>query len=451
MVGGDTMKKDNKKGQILVEAVMVLPIILVILFSTLDFAKIFVRQIEINFLAYNTARIMMVHSPDASIVDKHMDEFRSLYKYIDRNNLTKKIETDNETGTHYLVLDYKMHKTVKIVPWNGDLIRRAVAPFQMGDPNPRHIPYKWKGTTTSHGEPAIKGFDYDFRNGMAKREGVVSSTSGSGLSSFLMKQWYPEKVNVGGVSFLQAAKWNLWGLIWWWGYLDSDTRKAIDAYMMFGLTPVGWGEDEWLSRKYTGFMHGKDRITYWGMATSPPPPIAWSGGPSCSTGWGGQYYAHSWTKQPTDAWSRDDGAFYWAQSHEVCTEPIEGPWGCIWCAKSEFTPVNHFMITHAGGGIWSNRRSYWNFYNAVWALANIPESYATATYRATYWNIEDDWMHMGWEDNTPDYRPDQVTGFTMSPIGFGSQSGMAHYAELIPPRDPADEQNTLWSSGNERR
>ncbi len=447
------MKDKDKRGQILVEAVMVLPIILVLLFASLDFAKIFVRQIEINFLAYNTARIMMVHSPDVGIVDKHMNEFSDLYKYINKNHLTKKIEDDNQTGLHYLVLDYKMHKTIKIVPWQGDLVRRAVAPFQMGDPNPRFIPYKWKGTTTANGEPAIKGFDQDFRKGMAKREGVVTSTSGTGLSSFLMKQWYPEKVNVGGVSFLEAAKWNFWGMLWWYGYLDKYTRKAIDAYMMMGYTPVGMGNDEWLSRKYTGFMHGKDRITYWGTATSPKPPIAWDEfGPSCENGWGGEYYAHSWTRQPADAWTRDDGAFYWAESHEICTDPVYDPWGdCLWCAHSEFTPVTHFMISHAGGNIWGNHRSYWNFYNAVWALANIPESYATATYRATYWNIEDDWFHGGWMDEAPSYRPDQVSGMAMSPIGFGSQSGMKEYANQIPKPDPKDEQNTIWHNANEGR
>ena len=446
-------EKDKKKGQMLVEAVISLPIILVILFSTLDFARYFVRQIEMNFLAYNTARIMMVHSPDTSIVSQHLDEYHTLYRNVTKNSVRKEIQQDDTSGVYFLAIEHDVSKSVALVPWDSFLVSRAVAPFQMGDSNPRDIPYEWKGQTTHDGEPAIKGFDNDFRNGMAKVEGVVKSTSGTGLSSFLMKQWYPEKVNVGGVSFLEAAKLNLLGIFWWYAYLDRDTRRAIDAYMMFGYTPVGRGEDEWLSRKYTGFMHGKDRIGYWGVGTSPPPPIDWDRfGPSCSTGWGGQYYANSWTPDMGGALSKDDGAFYWAQSHEICTHPVYG-WHhhCIWCAKSEFTPVRHYVYAHAGGGMWSNKRNYWNFYNAVWALALLPESYATATYYSDYWNIKDDWYHFSWEDRVPDYRPDQVRGMSMNAFGMGSQSGMAHYAELIPQSDPKDEQHNWMGEGSDEQ
>lgn len=445
-------KDKSKKGQMLVEAVIVLPIILVILFSSLDFARFFIRQIELNFLAYNAARIMMVHNPDVSIVDQHLDAHSGLYRNLKKDWVQKSIEHSDTGDVYYLIIEHEMSKSVSLVPWNDLLVRRGVAPFQMGDPNPRHIPYEWNGAQSINGEPAILGLDHTFRNGMAKIEGVVTSTSGSGLASFLMKQWYPEKVNVAGVSFLQAVKWNLWGMLWWFGYLDSDTRRAIDAYMFFGLTPVGSGNDEWLSRKYTGFMHGRDRMGYWGIGTSPPPPIAWSGGPSCATGFSGQYIANSWTPDMSGAWSGDDGAFYWAQSREICTEPITTPWGCIWCRASEFTPVQHYVYAHAGGGLWSNKRNYWNFYNAVWALALLPESYATATYYSDYWNIEDDWSHYSWENRVPSYRPDRVSGMSMNTWGMGSQGGMANYAKLIPQNDPRDEQHNWMNEGsNENR
>jgi len=222
----------DKKGQMLVEAVIVLPIILLILFSSLDFARAFIRQIELNFLAYNTARIMMVHQPDVSIVNQHIEANGSLYRNLKRHKdkIESTIEQEDTSGVYVLSIEYSVQRSVSLVPWDKLLVRRGVAPFIMGDPNPRDIPYKWKGTTTANGEPAIQGFDKDFKEGMAKREGVISH--GSGLNGYLMKQWYPEKVNVGGVSFLEAAKLNWWGMFWWWFYLDDSTKSAIDAYMM---------------------------------------------------------------------------------------------------------------------------------------------------------------------------------------------------------------------------
>ncbi len=442
----------DKSGQMLVEAVIILPIVLMILFSSLDFGRAFIRQIELNFLAYNAARIMMVHQPDTAIVRQHIEAYSSLYRNLNRNEdkIKSTIIHDDSSDAYVLSIEYSVQRSVSLVPWDTLLVRRGVAPFIMGDPNPRDIPYKWNRHTNINGEPAIEGYDHVFRKGLARREGVVTSLSGNSLSSFLMKQWYPEKVNVGGVSFLEAAKLNWWGLIWWYGYLDPDTRDAIDAYMMFGLTPVGYGNDEWLTRKYTGFMHGKDRFTYWGMATSPPPPIYWDEGPDCATGNGGFYYANSWTARPFDVWSRDDGAMYWAESHEVCTEPIEGPWGCIWCAHSEFTPVTHYVMAHAGGGMWnSNTRNNWNFYNAIWTLALLPESYATATYYSNYWNIKDDMLHTEWQNSEPSYKPNEVSGFSAAFAGFGSNNNMDKYAGFIPQGNPADEQRTLWMSGSD--
>ncbi len=457
----------RRKGQFLVEAAIALPIVLVLLFSILDFVRVFERQIELNFLAYNAARIMMVHSADPNIVTQHLQEYGGsvpgspkLYNNLKNGAVQVHIDQDDTSGIFYLTISHGMKRSVLFVP-SFDITRLGVAAFPMGASQNQDIPYKWEGKTTSNGEPAIKGFDQEYRKTLPRRETDINKT-GTGVATFLAKQWYPKKVNVGGVSYLEAAKFaSIWTMIWWMAMVvDKPTRKALDAYMMMGAGPwsVGngsdWTGDEeapWLGRKYTGFLHGKDKIEYWGMGESPPPDNEWDEGPSCSCGMCGFYYANSWTPG-LQAISGKDGDFYWAQSQEVCTDPIETPWGCIWCAHSEFEPVEHFTYSHAGGQMWGGKGDYWNFYNAVWAYALLPESYATATYHSAYFNIKPDMWHFPW-GGKPGYAPDEVSGMSAALFGAGSKSGMKMYLNMLENQDPKDEQKAffgIWGSSENR-
>ena len=182
--------------------------------------------------------------------------------------------------------------------------------------------------------------------------------------------------------------------------MDKPSQLTTDAMiyrMLHSANPY--------TRRYTGFLVGYGKVSFSGGGISPPPEECWDNHANC--GPDGFYNASAW-----NGWFWNDNyASHYAFATDPCVDPVIvcDPWGChcVWCNDHEWTPVFHSIHVHAGGAMWEHNGKYWNYYNAIWALAALPEVYATSVYNANYQNIEGDCWHNCWMGR-PDYAPDMV-------------------------------------------
>ncbi len=441
------LKKPKKRGQILVEFIYVFPIMLVVLLAALDFTRIFTRELELNFAAYMGARVAAVHSgEDTTIVRKHIRKYSNLYSKLDDNNTKIELATNNNTNTKFIILRRDIMPITRFLWWDT-ITQVAVAPFMEESVPSSYITYKtnyhYRGSEAYNGKPIIKSLAYKYKDNFARHEATFS---GSGmLNNLLPSKWYPQTVITSSARWLAALKGEAWPpypMLEWWGdagiggiIMNKPSKLVIDA-MIFRRP----SRDNPLTRRYTGFLVGYGKVSFSGGGISPRPSQCWE---THTCGPAGYYNAYAANPVFWGFFS-DYGASHHAFAYNPCRRKIIvcTPFGChcVWCVYHKWTRVTHYISSHAGGNMWERNGRYWNFYNAVWALAALPEVYATSVYHANYWNIEGDCWHNCWSGK-PDYAPNVVNGM----------SGFKDYLNQLEKRPPYDEQQTWcdpWAEEN---
>jgi hypothetical protein len=346
MVRGERNMNKKRKAQVAVEAVIGIPLFLLLVLGAIETARIALRRVQITYASFMTTRVASVNKGELGAIKKTLEKISDKIKDAE--------VTFKEQGEFYSI--HLKKKLDILIPWvKPEVTLEGFSAIPKGNYLNKPVVYEIPAYSTYYPgvfsaydtKDGILHYDRNWR-GFVKQENnfLEHSPWGSGGEAEIVKSgedepgdpfhlggWYPPKG-------IMRNPPNRTG----WKALQ-DQYAFVMAMMTYGFKP-------YFSRTFTGFGHGdnlrfrKYAWTYWGPLGAVNFDIA----------------EHAWTMyRKGNPWSSSGGTFIWGFGSPIPCEPWPTPYGCVgvvWNPPTTYVGSELHYIGQGNYGWKGTRRLY---------------------------------------------------------------------------------------------